>query len=69
MSFEAQQDQQDNLETYRQIKRQASNLNSQLASWKGQFDALRAGVDAEKQGELDTRFNEFVSQLRTTLGI
>jgi hypothetical protein len=68
MSFVTQETQEENFETYKQIKRQALQINSQLSAWENEFQALRAKVDAGKQGELDTKKTQLISLLRTALG-
>ena len=58
-----------NLETYKQLKRQALQFTSQLTTWENQFQALRASVTADKQAELDAKKTQLINQLRTVLGI
>lgn len=69
MSFIAKENEQNNLELYKGLVRQAGQINSQMSAWQGGFDSLRASVDAEKQGELDTKRAAFIAQLRATLGL
>lgn len=69
MSFEADIQRDINRETYKELKRRASDYVSQINTWNGQFNALRASVDAEKQAELDAEKQKFVAGLRSALGI
>lgn len=69
MSFIAKEEAETNFELYKQLVREAAQINSRMNAWEGQFATLRAAVDAEKQGELDTKKAQFISALRTTLGI
>ena len=69
MSFITDEQSESNLSAYKDLRRTALNLVSQCAAWQGQFDTLRAGVDATKQAELDTKRAQMLQQLKTTFGI
>ena len=69
MSFEIRETEETNLETYKQLKRQALQFTSQLTTWENQFQALRASVTADKQAELDAKKTQLITQLRNVLGI
>ena len=57
------------LSTYKQLKQQAAQLNSQVNAWNGQFDTFRATLDATDQATLDAKKTEFINALKASLGI
>tara|TARA_R110002096_G_scaffold73194_1_gene173405 strand:- start:513 stop:722 length:210 start_codon:yes stop_codon:yes gene_type:complete len=69
MSFTTDEKIELDLAAFKDIRRTAGNLTSQCAAWQGQFDTLRAGVDAGKQAELDTKRLQFLQKLKTTFGL
>ena len=69
MSFITDEKTQDSLAMYKDLVRQAGQINSQVAAFKGQFDKLRGAVTADKQAELDIKFNQFIAGLQATLGL
>lgn len=69
MSFVAEQEQENNLEKYKSLVRQAQNIISQCNAWQSEYNALRASVTADKQAELDTKKAQFTSAVATALGV
>ena len=52
----------------RDLINSASNIESQLAAFKGSFDVLRAASSPQKQAQLDVKLQQFAVRLRTALG-
>lgn len=69
MSFETKDTEENQHSDWKELVRNAANINSQLNVWQGKFDSLRAKVSADKQAELDIKRAQFVNQLKTTLGL
>lgn len=69
MSFINEELAEQRLETYKQLKRDASNIVSRVNAWESQFAALRAEVTPDKQAELDARKTTFINALRAALSI
>lgn len=68
-NFDTQEQDENNLAMYKQLKQQANSLNSQLTAWQGSFDTLHASVSAENQAILDAKRTVFINGLKSALGI
>jgi hypothetical protein len=68
-NLDTQEQDENNLAQYRQIKQQTVSLVSQLTAFQGTFTTLRANVSAESQAILDAKRTAFISQLQAALGI
>lgn len=68
-NFDTQEQDENNLAMYKQLKQQANSLNSQLSAWQGSFDTLRASVNTENQAILDAKRTAFINGLKAALGI
>ncbi len=71
MSFNADETRDDNLEIWRDLKRQGVNINSLLSAWETRRVNLRTSIagETDKETELDNLKSQLVTQLRNTLGI
>lgn len=69
MAFSDDEKLENNLSDFKELRRNAANINSQLSVWVGKFDALHADVDATKQAELDVKKTAFIQELKATLGL
>jgi hypothetical protein len=67
--LDAEKATQNKLSRYDDLIRSASNINSQAASLKSNFDALRADLTLAQQATLDSKMTQFALRLRTTLGL
>lgn len=69
VTLDTQEQDESNLSQYRQIKKQAASITSQLTAFQGTFDALRSSVSTENKVILDAKRNAFIGQLKAALGI
>jgi hypothetical protein len=68
-NLDTQEQDENNLSQFKQIKQQAAGIVSQATSFQGTFTSLRADVSAENQAILDAKRTAFISQLQAALGI
>lgn len=69
MSFQTEQDTENNRAIYRDLTAKALNLASQINAWEGTYSALFASVNATKQAELIAKREAFVNAIKASLGI
>ncbi len=69
MTIETDEQTELNVARFKQAKQQANTLGAQLAAFQGNFDTLRADVDAASKTILDNKHAAFVTQVKSILGI
>ena len=68
-NLNTQEQDENNLSQFRQLKSDAGRLISQATAWNGTFNSLHGEVNAESQAILDAKKTAFINSMRTALGL
>lgn len=68
-NLNTQEQDENNLSQFRQLKSDAGRLISQCTAWNGTFNTLYGDVNAESQAILDAKKAAFINAMKTALGL
>lgn len=68
-NLDTQEQEENNLSQFRQLKSDAGRLIAQATAWNGTFNSLYVDVNAESKIILDNKKTQFIASMKAALGL